>query len=220
LEPTSSFYKVGGFTLDFEIIHCYDQKGLRENEMSTTIDLIQKNKGLVEYIAKEHYRKKNIPNYFEQEDVIGYAYVGLLEALRTFNESKGIKFRTYAKHRIHGAVIDGIWGNSYKRQIVKETDFYEISLDDLLIDEEFDVPCDEDKVNKIFEKQIIGIIDDYIKQNLTEKERDVILYIYYCELSQNEICELMDISKGRVSQLHKSAIEKIRKDLFGNTKYS
>ncbi|MGE4492437.1 MAG: FliA/WhiG family RNA polymerase sigma factor [Syntrophotalea sp.] len=45
---------------------------------------------------------------------------------------------------------------------------------------------------------------------LTEKERLVVSLLYYEELSQKEIAEVMELSEGRVSQLHSQALLKLR----------
>lgn len=45
---------------------------------------------------------------------------------------------------------------------------------------------------------------------LTEKERLVVSLYYYEELSQKEIAEVMDLSEGRISQLHSQALMKLK----------
>ena len=45
---------------------------------------------------------------------------------------------------------------------------------------------------------------------LSEKERHVISLYYYEELTQKEIAEAMDLSEGRVSQLHSQALIKLK----------
>jgi RNA polymerase sigma factor for flagellar operon FliA len=45
---------------------------------------------------------------------------------------------------------------------------------------------------------------------LSEKERLVISLYYYEELTQKEIAEVLDLSEGRVSQLHSQALIKLK----------
>lgn len=47
-------------------------------------------------------------------------------------------------------------------------------------------------------------------QSLSEKERQVISLYYYEELSQKEISEVLDLTEGRISQLHSQALIKLR----------
>lgn len=52
-----------------------------------------------------------------------------------------------------------------------------------------------------------------VLEQLTEKERLVIALYYYEELSQKEIAEVLDLSEGRVSQLHSQALIKLKTKL-------
>ena len=49
----------------------------------------------------------------------------------------------------------------------------------------------------------------YLEQ-LSEKERLVIALLYYEELSQKEISEVLELSEGRISQLHTQALGKLK----------
>ncbi|WP_029913174.1 FliA/WhiG family RNA polymerase sigma factor [Pelobacter seleniigenes] len=49
----------------------------------------------------------------------------------------------------------------------------------------------------------------YLEQ-LSEKERLVIALLYYEELSQKEVSEVLELSEGRISQLHSQALSKLR----------
>lgn len=44
----------------------------------------------------------------ELDDLIGYGHVGLVEAQSRYDPSRGIDFEIYARHRIRGAIYDGI----------------------------------------------------------------------------------------------------------------
>lgn len=49
-----------------------------------------------------------------------------------------------------------------------------------------------------------------VLETLKEKERLVISLYYYEELTQKEIAEIMELSEGRVSQIHSQALIKLR----------
>jgi len=49
----------------------------------------------------------------------------------------------------------------------------------------------------------------YLEQ-LSEKERLVIALFYYEELSQKEIAEVLELTEGRISQLHSQALAKLK----------
>ena len=45
---------------------------------------------------------------------------------------------------------------------------------------------------------------------LTEKEKKVILFYYYEELTLKEISSILEVSESRVSQMHTRALQKMR----------
>ncbi|MBR2401631.1 MAG: FliA/WhiG family RNA polymerase sigma factor [Lachnospiraceae bacterium] len=67
----------------------------------------------------------------------------------------------------------------------------------------------EDKVQEDELKQMLS----ETMEILTEKERKVILFYYYEELTLKEISSILEVSESRVSQLHTKALLKMRKKL-------
>ncbi|MFK5925215.1 MAG: FliA/WhiG family RNA polymerase sigma factor [Desulfuromusa sp.] len=57
--------------------------------------------------------------------------------------------------------------------------------------------------------ELTGELAGYLEQ-LSEKERLVIALLYYEELSQKEISEVLELSEGRISQLHSQALGKLK----------
>lgn len=58
--------------------------------------------------------QEQLPTHVSDEDLYGAGVVGLLDAVSKFDPSKGILFRTYARYRIQGAIMDSLrsldWG--------------------------------------------------------------------------------------------------------------
>jgi RNA polymerase sigma factor for flagellar operon FliA len=46
----------------------------------------------------------------ELEDLVGYGTLGLVNAVDRFDPTRGILLKTYAEHRIRGAILDGLRG--------------------------------------------------------------------------------------------------------------
>jgi len=67
-------------------------------------ELIVKYASLVKYIAGRMAIR--IPPNISREELISAGIVGLLDALDKFDSGMGIKFQTYAEHRIRGAILD------------------------------------------------------------------------------------------------------------------
>lgn len=51
---------------------------------------------------------ETIPVHVETDDLVGWGHMGLLEAATRFDPSRGASFRTFAHHRIRGAIYDGL----------------------------------------------------------------------------------------------------------------
>ena len=79
--------------------------------------------------------------------------------------------------------------------------------DDTVFDESelFSDPPDK----SIMDKEEKGIVKKAIT-SLNKKERKVIYYYYYMGLNMKEIACYLNVTTGRVSQIHTNAIEKIR----------
>src|SRR5262245_34531546 len=57
-------------------------------------------------IASDILRK--LPPNVDKDDVFSSAELGLVEAARAFDPSRGVLFKTFAFYRIRGAVYDGL----------------------------------------------------------------------------------------------------------------
>lgn len=73
-------------------------------------EIVKKYIPLVKYIASRVIIGKT--KYIEYDDMVGYGMIGLMDALSKFDDSKGMKFSTYASIRIRGSMIDEIRKNS------------------------------------------------------------------------------------------------------------
>ena len=59
---------------------------------------------LVRYIAARI--TNGLPSHVEEADIVSYGMLGLISALERFDASRHVKFETYARTRIRGAIID------------------------------------------------------------------------------------------------------------------
>lgn len=73
-------------------------------------EIVKKYIPLVKYIASRVIIGKS--KYIDYEDLVGYGMIGLMDAINKFDETKGMKFSSYASIRIKGAMIDEIRKNS------------------------------------------------------------------------------------------------------------
>ena len=81
-------------------IRLYEQTGDREHA------LIIDHLGMVKRIAV--HLKARIPPFMEVDELVQVGMIGLIEAARSFNPTKGVAFESFAHTRIRGAMIDEV----------------------------------------------------------------------------------------------------------------
>ena len=68
--------------------------------------LIMQYAPLVKYVAGRMV--VSLPGLINNEDILSYGTIGLIQAVDRFDPSQGVKFETYAIRRIRGSIIDAI----------------------------------------------------------------------------------------------------------------
>jgi RNA polymerase sigma factor for flagellar operon FliA len=77
------------------------------NVDNTSLDeLVEKHASLVKRIA--HHMLARMPSSVQVDDLIQAGLIGLLEAARNYDASKGASFETYAGIRVRGSMIDEV----------------------------------------------------------------------------------------------------------------
>ena len=76
------------------------------DENNSAHELVSKYAGLVKRIA--HHLMGRLPPSVQIEDLIQSGMIGLLEASRNYDHSKGASFETYAGIRVRGSMLDEI----------------------------------------------------------------------------------------------------------------
>lgn len=100
-----------------------------------------------------------------------------------------------------------------------QTNITNISSIDEFVDQGIEVKAfDQTKYadsepEQVYEKEEVRDLLASSLDNLTEKERMVVLLYYYEELTLKEISRVLDVSESRVSQLHTKALQKMKKVL-------
>jgi RNA polymerase sigma factor for flagellar operon FliA len=173
-------------------------------------------------------------------DYLQYACVGLVESLDRYDGSRGASFMTFASYRIRGAILNGLEQSTertaqsaYRRQVEKER------VDSLLDQSSAGGDPFEGLIEITIEMalgfalQDSGLADGgnasdpyrsyelkrlrerllLIVEALPERERRIIKWHYFDHLDFKVIGAVLELSKGRVSQLHARALKLIRKGL-------
>lgn len=80
--------------------------------------LILKYSSFVKYIAGR--MAVNLPSNVDYDDLVGYGIFGLIDAIDKFDPARKIKFKTYAKTRIRGAILDELRGLDWTPRSVRQ----------------------------------------------------------------------------------------------------
>lgn len=78
----------------------------KNNDLQARDALIDEYIPLVKYVAGR--LAINLPSNVELDDLESLGFFGLLDAIEKFDETRNVKFETYASTRIRGAIIDGL----------------------------------------------------------------------------------------------------------------
>lgn len=173
----------------------------------------------------------------EWQDYVQYASIGLLEALDHYEPGGSATFRTYAYRRVRGAIIDGVRaygdpaclnvGDSGRwQERVEEAEESDkgnleqvadtvigLALGYMLESESMPVADPQQSVYGSVEKeQLLRMIDETV-DTLPEREAQLLRLHYGQQIKFSGIAELLGLSRGRVSQLHHRALQRLRKKL-------
>jgi RNA polymerase sigma factor for flagellar operon FliA len=108
---------------------------------------------LVRYVASQV--STGMPQWIEQNDLVGYGVFGLIDAIEKFDPNRNTKFETYAITRIRGAIMDELrsidWVPRSLRGRIRELKVVMRNLEDGLqrsptpyeLAAELDIPVDE-----------------------------------------------------------------------------
>lgn len=224
-----------------------------------------KEKLIQEYLPLVNYVVGRLPvsslPQVSRDDLISSGVIGLLKALKSFDPTRGVKFKTYAIPRIRGAIMDELrrldWiprslrrkanllektyvsleeelGRvptdreiSQKLQIEEKelrrlyahtNQFSLISLDSKsdkdsrTLMEKTPSTKSEDPLEALKKRDMMKKLKEVLQQ-LPKRERMVIIFYYYEELTLKEIGRILGISESRVCQIHGKVILKLRSKL-------
>ncbi|MCD6365664.1 MAG: FliA/WhiG family RNA polymerase sigma factor, partial [Planctomycetes bacterium] len=82
-------------------------KAFKANEDEDTRNkLLEYYLPLVKAIAERLCSK--LPHAVDVDDLVSFGISGLMDAVKSYDIDRGVKFETYSPPRIHGAMLDGL----------------------------------------------------------------------------------------------------------------
>lgn len=165
--------------------------------------LIIENEALVYHVLKQMHL------YSQLEDYYDVGMIGLCKAAKTFDNSKGSKFSTYACICIRNTILMDI------RDQKRQCDYYSISLqtpvggekDEILLEDTIsDYELELDILNK---EEKMALIESIRKLN--NEDRQMIDLYFWKEMTQQEISRYLKMSQANVSRRIQRALNNLRK---------
>lgn len=191
-------------------------------------------------VNANHYYRIRPDGTVDYEDYLQYAMVGLLEAVQRYDPDRGASFSTYANYRIKGALLNGLEKATHQREqaaflrrhhrarvesIANERnqsgedpfiDMVGITIElalSFMLEDTGILLNDEVVADELFNGEVKKALSTHLAtlvDNLPERERLIIRSHYFHSMAFEDLANLLEISKGRVSQLHKRALQRIR----------
>ena len=189
---------------------------LKSGEQHAKDVLVERNLRLVAHIVKKYSKGEGI-----SEDLLSIGTIGLIKAINSFNDEKGIRLGTYASKCIDNEILMHLRSEKKKS---REVSLYEpigtdkegnaIHLLEIIECEDIDIVSAYDTTEKIK-----WLCRQFAKV-LTEREQDIIIRRYGLdgrkEMTQRELAKELDISRRYVSRIEKKALEKLKEDFLKN----
>jgi RNA polymerase sigma factor FliA len=172
-------------------------------------------------------------------DCVQNALIGLMEAIERFDPDRGVAFKPFARLRVRGAVFNGLrvlrnvhlelGHDAAHREALARERAESLREDDsgdpleafiattvglgigFLLDMQ-SMPGHmqpADAYAELERAELGAAISESLDQ-LAERDRTIIVLHYYHQLSFVEIADQLGVTKGRISQLHKRALENLR----------
>ncbi len=172
--------------------------------------LIERNLRLVAHIVKKYQNHEE-----DMDDFISIGSIGLIKAVNTFEEGKG-RLATYACRCIENELLMYLRGKkknsrevSLFEPIGQDKEGNEIHLVDVIEQTQPDIVDELELQANI--KRLAGLLETQI----TEREREILVMRYGLDgkkaLTQNEIGEMLGISRSYVSRIEKKALQKLKR---------
>lgn len=191
-------------------------KKLQEGDEKARETLINHNLRLVAHIVKKYN------NSLEADDLISVGTIGLIKAVDSFDNSKGVLLSTYASRCIENEILMLIRANKKHKDIVSlnamlspKADSDEMELANLIPAE-----TEDDVFHQVEVGCLMQDVERAMEKYLSPMEQEIIKYRYgicgYDIKTQKEVAEIFNISRSYISRIESKVIKILQKNLTKN----
>ena len=162
---------------------------------------------LVNNIARRFQRR--LPPCVTFDDLASAGMVGLIQAVDRFDRTRGLKFKTYAQHRIWGAMQDFLrdedpLSRTERRRVRESTAGLSpttVSLDEIQL-HRLAAPAQPAFSTRLDVRAA--------RECLSPRENRVIAFLYDFDWQSREVAAELRVNESRISQIKQRAIAKLR----------
>lgn len=204
----------------------------------TRIKLFDHYRPFAAHLARSQFMRRHGGN-FEREDVEQLAFEALLQAIERFDAGRAVPFEAYARIRINGHIANGVSQTSeaaahsrYRQRTERErmnslrpspgadplaalaalsaTVALGLMLD---LDPGGDIEAVADPAPSAYESLVWHELHAKVHElvdNLPDRESFVIRQHYRNGVSFQQIALLLGLTKGRISQIHRAGLDRLR----------
>lgn len=169
--------------------------------------LIEHNLRLVVHIAKKYAQNRDM------DDLVSCGTIGLIKGVSTYDPAKGVQLVTYASRCIQNEILMRIRSEKKERREVSlsepigaDSEGNELTLLDILCTQEESV--DETVIRNTRLSRIRNLV-----AKLEPRQSTIMTLRYGLEdgnaMTQNEVAEVLGISRSYVSRIEKKAMQKL-----------
>lgn len=175
--------------------------------------------------------RRELSLHGELDDLVAFGFGGLLEAQHRFDPARGVRFQTFAYHRVRGAMLDGVRKMAYLPRRAHERLRASAETPPTAAPKASATPLEkvfarmsaglttagplhgsfgeESPEHKLIKNESIAHLLDALTR-LSERQQTVVRGYYFEGRSLDDIAHELGISKSWASRLHTSALQQLR----------
>ncbi|MCZ6806707.1 MAG: sigma-70 family RNA polymerase sigma factor [Deltaproteobacteria bacterium] len=197
--------------------------------MQTANAFITEHEKMVHALAARLRRELSL--HGELDDLVAFGFGGLLEAQHRFDPARGVRFQTFAYHRVRGAMLDGVRKMAQLPRRAHERFRESVANAPTALPRAAPTPLDnvfvrvsaglttagplrgslgeDSPEQRLLQHESITLLLSALA-NLSDRQRTVVRGYYFEGRSLDAIARELGISKSWASRLHTSALRELR----------